>query len=404
MKSLLYVCLCCLSLAAHAEIPSADLIKQAENGDAKAAIKLGHLYRNGDEIEQDYAKALRWYRLAADQGDAEGLDNVGYMHLRGWGTEKNEVISAAFFKASGDKGHAQGLFNLGNAYFSGQGVTQNYDEAVAAWQKASDLGHTRSTWRLAVLYAAGEHVKQDRMKAMQLCSVLADKGDDDAMLLLGELLYLSGKKKEAREWWEKSEAEDKKLGTALLTLSEWRDIPSVPGQHAYIEMNHLYQGWNNCGATSMAMLARHAGISPTPYDIKRLCPRKPIGTGTDWADLVESCKALEVDWEMVTFTHDQTGFEEGADFLREQLDSGNPVVIDFTVSRMRDGQEHFFGHTLTVVGYHKEKDQWVLKNPNRPSPGIQIMSSEELEKSWRSTGYSRLAKGQSARPLIVLTE
>ena len=79
-------------------------------------------------------------------------------------------------------------------------------------------------------------------------------------------------------------------------------------------------------------------------------------------------------------------------------------MIDFTVTKNENGKITHYGHTLLVVGYHAERDQFVLKNPNQPSPGIELMTKEELMANWRSGGYSRSAHGQVARPLIVRSE
>jgi hypothetical protein len=86
------------------------------------------------------------------------------------------------------------------------------------------------------------------------------------------------------------------------------------------------------------------------------------------------------------------------------LDAGRPVMIDFTVTVERDGKTQRFGHTLLVVGYHTERDVFVLKNPNQPPQGIELMSAEELKANWYSRGYSRFAKGRAARPLIVMEQ
>ena len=40
----------------------------AERGDASAQAALGAFYENGKGVPQDYAKAVKWYRLAAEQG------------------------------------------------------------------------------------------------------------------------------------------------------------------------------------------------------------------------------------------------------------------------------------------------------------------------------------------------
>ena len=48
------------------------LKKSAEMGYAPAQCKLGDCYANGQGVEEDEAKAVQWYRKAADQGYAEG--------------------------------------------------------------------------------------------------------------------------------------------------------------------------------------------------------------------------------------------------------------------------------------------------------------------------------------------
>jgi uncharacterized protein len=42
----------------------------AEQGNANAQYNLGVMYDNGDGVVQDYAEAVKWYRLAAEQGNA----------------------------------------------------------------------------------------------------------------------------------------------------------------------------------------------------------------------------------------------------------------------------------------------------------------------------------------------
>lgn len=377
------------------------LIQSANQGDWRSQIQLGMRYRDGRGVEQNNEEALAWYRKCADQGIADGLDNVGYMYLKGWGVPVNFDIATGYFKASAAKNHAQGQFNLGNSYFSGQGVEQDYSRAIEQWQRASEQGHLDASWRLATLYASGEGLPQDRRKAIELCLHNARKKHPNSALLLGELLALEGDAEGARTWWKEASRLGNRQADFLMELADWRWKEATPGSRAFIEVDHLYQGWNNCGATSIAMFSRYSGATLTPYAIKRLCPRNPIGTGTDWADLLEVRNGLDQRWELVTFDHDDRGFDRGTHFIRQHLDQGNPVVIDFTVARERNGRTEHFGHTLLVVGYHADRDQYIVKNPNQPPPGIQVMSANELKESWHSRGYSRLARGKSARPLIV---
>ena len=38
------------------------------------------MYEEGNGVPQDYAKAVKWYRLAADQGYADAQYNLGVMY------------------------------------------------------------------------------------------------------------------------------------------------------------------------------------------------------------------------------------------------------------------------------------------------------------------------------------
>jgi TPR repeat protein len=40
----------------------------AENGDAVAQYRLGSSYLSGSGVQQDYAEAAKWFKLAAEQG------------------------------------------------------------------------------------------------------------------------------------------------------------------------------------------------------------------------------------------------------------------------------------------------------------------------------------------------
>ena len=364
-------------------------------------LALGESYLNGRGVTKDHATALTWFRKAADAGDSRGLAQVGSCYFNGWGVRRNFDIATAYYKASASMGDPEGQYLLGRAVFSGLGTEQSYAQALALWQEAADQGHADAKWRLSMLYAAGEHVERDLAKAEQLSREIAAQAHTKGMVLLGELLATQGKGAEATDWWRRAADAGSPHAKDLLALADWRSLPPVIGERAFIEGVHFYQGRNNCGPTSLAMLARHLGLTPTPYDIKRLCPKSRIGTGTDWEDLVATGKSYGQEWNLVLFDDTDQGFTEGLDFIRKELDAGRLVVIDFTWEYECDGRKWQGTHTLTVAGYCKSRDQVVLRDPNQPAPGIQIISSEELKSKWHSDGYSRLSKGASHRPLIV---
>jgi TPR repeat protein len=59
----------------------------AEKGDAIAQYNLGYMYCNG--VSQDFAKAVEWYRKAAEQGSVYAQNKLGNMYLMVMAYPKN---------------------------------------------------------------------------------------------------------------------------------------------------------------------------------------------------------------------------------------------------------------------------------------------------------------------------
>ncbi|WP_435137894.1 tetratricopeptide repeat protein [Pseudopelagicola sp. nBUS_19] len=78
----------------------------AEQGDAHAQSNLGNMYRDGEGVDQNYKKAVDWYRSAAEQGHAYAQARLGFMYWQGNGVLKDGVIAHMWFNianANGDE-------------------------------------------------------------------------------------------------------------------------------------------------------------------------------------------------------------------------------------------------------------------------------------------------------------
>ena len=80
--------------------------RRAQWGDAKHQNRLGVLYRSGNGVAKDYAKALEWFRKAADQGDAWGQFWLGWMYYGGDGVAKNLSIACDLWRNSAAQNNA----------------------------------------------------------------------------------------------------------------------------------------------------------------------------------------------------------------------------------------------------------------------------------------------------------
>ncbi|MFO0910336.1 MAG: hypothetical protein U0794_18660 [Isosphaeraceae bacterium] len=392
-----------------------DLIARAGRGDSHAQLALAVRYRDGKGVKRDDAEAMRWGHLAADQGNADAMDFVGWMFFVGRGVEHDPTIAAGYFKAAADRS-AAAAWNLGQCYFAAQGVEHDVPRALELWKRAASMGHGRSASNAAMMYLAGEGVASDPAEARRLATRAVELNDPSGRVVLGEIQFQAGELDKARATWTKvsrlrptgptghpqqpSDVLAAQQGADLLKLMSYRQRKPEPGRFALVAMPHLHQGWNNCGATSCAMLARSRGSKLGGWEFKRLCP-SPLGTGTDWGELLEAFGKIGLRSKLVTFTPDDAGFEKATSFVRGELDAGRPIVIDFKFigPQYPNGEA---GHTLALVGYLAEEDLYILCNPAIASPGLQLITPGDLKQFWRSDHYGELSKGVLSRPAIVI--
>ena len=72
-------------------------------------------------VPQDYAEAVKWYRLAADQGYASAQSNLGIMYDEGRGVPQDYAEAVKWYRLAADQGDADAQINLGSMYANGQG-------------------------------------------------------------------------------------------------------------------------------------------------------------------------------------------------------------------------------------------------------------------------------------------
>lgn len=141
------------------------LIKSALAGDTYAQNRLGDLYREGDDVEQNYSEALKWYQHAADEGDPSGQNNVGSMYLNGLGAEPNPEKAAQYFRLAAEQDLTVAQYNLGVRYRDGDGVPIDLSEAAVWLERAAEAGdaYVQNDW--GVMLRFGNGVEKDILNA-----------------------------------------------------------------------------------------------------------------------------------------------------------------------------------------------------------------------------------------------
>jgi len=132
------------------------LRENAEKGDAIAQYKLGSSYLSGSGgVQQDYAEAANWFKLAAVQGLTAAQFDLGYLYQEGKGVAKDYVASASYYRAAAEQGYPTAQNNLASLYEHGWGVPKNPSEAISWYRAAAEHGDPAAQCNLATTYLLG---------------------------------------------------------------------------------------------------------------------------------------------------------------------------------------------------------------------------------------------------------
>jgi TPR repeat protein len=184
----------------------------AEGGNAVAQFNLGLMYDQGQGVQQNYAEAAKWYRLAAAQGNAGAQLNLGLMYDEGHGVHQDYSEAMKWYRLAAAQGNAGAQFNLGVMYTFGQGVQQNYAEAAKWYLLAAAHGDAHAQFNLGLMYAQGRGVKQNYAEAVKWYRLAAAQGEAGAQANLG-VMYDTGhgvatNYVEAVKWYRLAAAQD----------------------------------------------------------------------------------------------------------------------------------------------------------------------------------------------------
>jgi TPR repeat protein len=138
------------------------LIKEAEQGNLDAHLKLGKIYYYGDDlggIEVDYNKAKHWLITPAEGGNSEAQIHLGMIYQE----EGNIDLAIKWLTIPSQADNAAAQLLLGSLYGE-QGETE---KALALITKSAELNHAPAQFTLGNIYAEGANgIEQDKLKAL----------------------------------------------------------------------------------------------------------------------------------------------------------------------------------------------------------------------------------------------
>ena len=137
IRSLLLIPLLCAALTARADEPPAGLTTRAKAGDAEAMTRLGTLYLEGREVEQNDKKAVRYLQQAARLGDAEAQFLMGECLMNGRGIKPDCQAAVAAYREAAEQGYRDAQQTMAFLLSQGLGIRKNPKEAML-WQLRSE--------------------------------------------------------------------------------------------------------------------------------------------------------------------------------------------------------------------------------------------------------------------------
>lgn len=96
--------------------------------------------RTDSGIDQDYAKAVKYFKLAADQAWVDGQLQLGTMYFSGLGVQRDYKQAVKYFQLASQSGHVLAFYNLAQMHSTGTGMMRNCHTATELYKNVAERG------------------------------------------------------------------------------------------------------------------------------------------------------------------------------------------------------------------------------------------------------------------------
>ncbi len=154
-----------------AGVPKDRKLAQAWFEKAAAQKHAGALYNLGviaiDADIQDFPRAARLFRQAAELGDIDAAYGLAVLFREGTGVTRDRAESVKWLRRAAEERHVAAMVEFAIVLFNGDGVEKNEAAAARYFAKAAQANSPVAQNRLARLYAVGRGVKMNMVEAMK---------------------------------------------------------------------------------------------------------------------------------------------------------------------------------------------------------------------------------------------
>ncbi len=156
-----------------------SVIKQANGGDARCENIVGSWYYSGENLEQNYSNAFKWWGRAAKNGSVVAVGNLGLCYQFGKGVDADSLMATKLYKRSIEKGNTA---------------------LLEQQEKLATGGNPLSAMLCAECYDAALGTKRDLAKSAKYLEIAAEKGSAEALEKVGLRFLNAGDDAAAAKW------------------------------------------------------------------------------------------------------------------------------------------------------------------------------------------------------------
>ncbi len=184
---------------------AASLYQEAADlGSPKAKMRLSTMYRRGTGVKKDEHKAFLLAQEAAELDYAPAQAALGAFYRDGMGVQKDPVQSDRWIEKAAENGHIMAMVMSAQNLLKRKDDPQAGEKAEAYIERVRNEASPQEIYSIGYSYAHGLRLPRDTEKAMQWAQLGAEKGEVNAMYLLGECYWTQRKFAKALEWFEKA--------------------------------------------------------------------------------------------------------------------------------------------------------------------------------------------------------
>jgi TPR repeat protein len=141
--------------AADGERSRALIGQAAAAGHTPSQVHLARLHWEGSGVKRDLAKALRWYRAAADKGSPEASVALAEAHLAGEGVAKDAARAFAYLALPLAAGDNRARTLAASLYVLGEGVAADPAKGRELLEAAAGEDHLGAALNLGIYHHSG---------------------------------------------------------------------------------------------------------------------------------------------------------------------------------------------------------------------------------------------------------